>query len=192
MDPNGEDILALFADDVNGYYEQLVSLYWHSLTAFVARRLDCPQDAEDIVQEAFIRAYIALENYTPERRRSLKVRPWLYKITWNLCCTHFGRAKLSLSTSLDNTMDGDLFEHESAQGEQPETAFEQLERRQELETLIATLPQHYGVVVNLYYFAELSYQEIADVLNQPIGTVKVHVHRGVRLLRKSLALHQIG
>jgi RNA polymerase sigma-70 factor, ECF subfamily len=192
MDPSAEDMLVLFADDVNSYYEQLVSLYWHSLTTFVARRLGSSQDAEDIVQDAFMRAYVALENYSLERRRTLKARPWLYKITWNQCCTFLGRSKSALNTSLENALDYDMSEHESEQEEQPESAFERLERRQELEALVTSLPQHYGVVVNLYYFAELSYQEIADVLNQPIGTVKVHVHRGLRLLRKSLAIQQVG
>ena len=184
MDPHlAETTLVLCADDVKSYYEQLVSLYRHSLTTFVARRLGNPADAEDIVQEVFLRAYLALETYEPSRRATLKARPWLYKITWNLCSSYLGRTtpKLARHTPLDSAA-----ESEAESSAEPETAFERVERREELLSLISALPPHYSTVVNLYYFAELSYAEIADVLGQPIGTVKVYVHRGIRLLRKAL------
>ena len=61
---------------------------------------------------------------------------------------------------------------------------EDAERRQELAGLVATLPDRYREAVSLYYFEEFSYQEIADLLDQPIGTIKSSVHRGIRLLRK--------
>ena len=187
MELSGEETLALFVDDIDSYYEQLVALYWYPLKAFALRRLGSPQDAEDLVQESFIRAYVALESYTPERIRALHVRAWLYKITWNLCCNYVTRSKTALNVSLDATEES-LQEYEDERVELPEIAFEQVEQRHELEELLTTLPPHYSAVVNLYYFAEMSYQEIAEVLNQPIGTVKVYVHRGIRLLRKSLTI----
>jgi RNA polymerase sigma-70 factor (ECF subfamily) len=69
------------------------------------------------------------------------------------------------------------------------------EYRRELEDLIATLPDRYRVAVNPRYFEELSYQEIAELLNQPAGTVKSNVHRGVELLRKmhgETHMNQVG
>ncbi len=180
--------LALFAHDVDAYHEQLVALYWHALKAFVLRRVASLQDAEDLVQEAFLRAYLALERYSPEQIRSLKARSWLYKIAWNICCNHVTRSRGSALVSLDLMEGSDLLEREGDAGEQPEAAFERMEHRQELEKLIATLPPHYGVVVSLYYFEDLTYQEVADILNQPLGTVKVYVRRGIHMLRKTLSV----
>jgi RNA polymerase sigma-70 factor (ECF subfamily) len=188
MDASSESSLALPAITVETYYEQLVSLYWYQLRAFIARRVGNPQDAEDIVQEALLRAYVALERYPVQRRQTLKARPWLYKIAWNVYCNYTGRSKQPPSIPLDLSDESPVLEREDDRFVQPEVAFEHVEDRQELEILVATLPQHYRDVVSLYYFEDLNYQEIADILNQPVGTVKVYVHRGVRLLRKALAI----
>lgn len=188
MDASGEESLALPAAHVDQYYEQLVSLYWHQLRAFIARHVGNPQDAEDIVQEALLRAYVALERYSEQRRQTLKARAWLYKIAWNVYCNYTGRSKQPPSIPLDLTDESPLLEREDDRFEQPEMAFEHAEDRKELEVLVAMLPPHYRDVVSLYYFEDLNYQEIADILNQPVGTVKVYVHRGIRLLRKALAV----
>jgi RNA polymerase sigma-70 factor, ECF subfamily len=188
MDSSSESNLALPATTVETYYEQLVSLYWYQLRAFIARRVGNPQDAEDIVQEALLRAYVALERYPVQRRQTLKARPWLYKIVWNVYCNYTGRSKQPPSIPLDLSDESPVLEREDDRFVQPEVAFEHVEDRQELEALVAALPQHYRDVVSLYYFEDLNYQEIADILNQPVGTVKVYVHRGVRLLRKALTI----
>jgi RNA polymerase sigma factor (sigma-70 family) len=88
MDAGDSQIVALLATDLKHSYEQLVSTYWHRLKAFILRHVGSPQDAEDIVQEAFVRAYYALEAYPEQRILALKVRPWLYKITWSVYCNH--------------------------------------------------------------------------------------------------------
>ena len=191
MNQSEEASLALLAGDVYRYYEQLVLLYSQPLKAFAFRQTGNPQDAEDLVQEAFIRAYYALERYPVERLRTLKARPWLYKIVWNCYCTYASRSKPPPSVSLDADEDA-WTEPEDASGEQPERIFEVVERRQELETLVATLPARYRRVVSLYYFEDLSYQEIAEMLGQPVGTIKALVHRGIRLLRKGLGLETKG
>jgi RNA polymerase sigma-70 factor (ECF subfamily) len=74
--------------------------------------------------------------------------------------------------------------------EQPEEVFENEERRRELVALVDTLPQRYRQVVSLHYFEDLGYQEIADIFNQPTGTVRVSVHRGIGLLRKALEVYK--
>lgn len=188
MEPGREDTLALLATDIDAFYERLVLLYWHQLKAFVLSRTGNPQDAEDIVQETFIRVYIALERYSLQQRQTLKARPWLYKIAWNIYCNHASRSKVSLLTPLDLSEESDLLEREDIREDLPEIAFERVERRQELEALVATLPPHYRTIVSLYYFDDLTHQEIADILNQPVGTVKVYAHRGIRLLRKALTV----
>lgn len=186
MDAGDSQLVTLLATDLKRSYERLVSTYWHPLKAFILRQGGTLQDAEDIVQEAFVRAYYALEVYPPQRILALKVRPWLYKITWSVYCNHMEHAKLQAAIPLDTSEDSVFLELRDAGHEQPEEAFESGERRRELIALVDTLPQRYREVVRLHYFEDLSYQEIADIFNQPAGTVRVSVHRGLRLLRKSL------
>jgi RNA polymerase sigma-70 factor, ECF subfamily len=186
MDAGDSQIVALLATDLKHSYERLVSTYWHRLKAFILRQAGSPQDAEDIVQEAFVRAYYALEVYSEQRILALKVRPWLYKITWSVYCNHMEHAKPRASIPLDISEDSIFLELQDDGHQQPEEVFESGERRRELIALVDTLPRRYREVVSLHYFEDLSYQEIADIFNQPAGTVRVSVHRGVRLLRKVL------
>ncbi|MEO7020413.1 MAG: RNA polymerase sigma factor [Ktedonobacteraceae bacterium] len=197
METGNEQLAALLAVNLDRHYEELVSLYWQQLSAFVLRRTRHFQDTEDIIQETFIRAYVALERYPSERITTLKVRPWLYKIAWSVYCNHTGRGKLPLMVPLEASDEGPYFAvylEEDART-QPEALYERAEQRRELETLIERLPTHYRDMVSLYYFEELSQKEIAEVLNVPLGTVKVYIYRGIRLLRKMLAEqtdHKVG
>lgn len=188
MDSNSENSLAPLATDVNRYYERMVLLYWHELRAFLINRIRNPQDAEDLVQDVFVRAYLALGRYPVAQRQSLKARPWLYKIAWHQYFSYLGRSKAAITTSLEPGELGEENEWEDEQGELPELAYEREEQRQELENCVAMLPSHYRLVVSLYYFSELNYQEIAETLNQPVGTVKSYVHRGIKLLRKTMSV----
>lgn len=195
MDPGNEKLAALLAVNLDRHYEELVSLYWPQLSAFVLRRTRHFQDTEDIIQETFMRAYLALERYPDERIETLKIRPWLYKIAWSVYCNHTGRGKLPLIVPLEMPDDTSYLEPEDDERVQPEVLYEQAEQRRELEALLEKLPAHYRDLVSLYYFEELSQREIADILNLPLGTVKVYIHRGIRLLRKLLdeqSNHKVG
>ncbi len=173
---------ALLATDLNGYFGQLVLAYQQRLYIFALHQTGSVQDAEDIVQEALLRAYYALGDYPAERVRTLKLQPWLYKIALHV---YYNRARqLKLQVVPLNVSEDDI---EDDWRGQPDMAFEDAERVRELESLLATLPEQYRAAVSLYYFEELSYREIAELLNQPMGTVKSNLHRGVRLLREALA-----
>ena|SRR5258708_4538178 len=195
MDSGSELLAQLLAENLDQHYEELVSLYWQQLSAFVLRRTRHFQDTEDILQETFMRAYVALERYPETQIATLKVRPWLYKIAWSVYCNHTGRGKLPLIVPLDASDDSFSLELEEDAREQPEALYELAEQRRELETLIEHLPAHFRDLVGLYYFAELSQKEIAEILNLPLGTVKVYIHRGIRLLRKmwqEQSNHKVG
>ncbi len=173
------------ATDLDNAFTRLVSVYQHRLYAFLLRQTGSPQDAEDIVQEAFIQAYFALGAYPVQRVRTLKIHPWLYKIALNIFYNRRRTSRLQY-TSLDEPKGEQHLELEDEVNRQPEAIFEGHESVRELEMLVVRLPEQYREAVNLYYFVGLSYQEIADVLNLPMGTVKTHLHRGVRLLGKAL------
>jgi len=192
MEPNGEqspDLLELLATDLDRYFQQLVLSSQQRLYAFALRQTGSPQDAEDIVQETYIRAYHALADYPPERIRTMKLQPWLHKITLHIFYRHRSGSRLSY-LPLDLSEESMLLEIEDDGREQPEKVLQDREDVRELEALISGLPEQYRTAVSCYYFEELNYREIAELLNQPVGTVKSNVHRGTQLLRKTREARQ--
>jgi RNA polymerase sigma-70 factor, ECF subfamily len=183
MQQGNDDLPDLLATDLRGSYELLVLRYASQLFAFALRWIGNPTDAEDIVQNAFERAFITLDNYPDQLIRALNLRPWLYKVTLNVARNYVSRSKLQ-AVSLELIEDGDQLEQDQDWRNQPELVVESSERRQELEALVATLAPSYRDAISMCYFGDLSYKEAANVLNKSIGTIKFYVHRGIALLRK--------
>ena len=130
-------------------------------------------DAEDLVQETFLRAYRAFEGYTPDTN----IRAWLYTILYRVRADHYRRIGRSVQTV-------------ELEGDGPGTAPPQdtLARGQEdVARALAELPECFRGAVVLRDIQEFSYEDIATILDVPIGTVMSRIHRGRALLRKSLA-----
>lgn len=176
---------ALLAQDLDGYFSQLVMTYQDRLYTFAFRLAESAQDAEDIVQEALLGAYVTLSHYPTARIRMLKLRPWLYKVTLNVFRNHKRGARI-LSVPLDMSEGSQILELQSKDEDDPAHFFEEVEHHQEVAELVRTLPEQYRLVVTCYYFEELSYQEIVELLDQPLGTVKSRLHRGIQILRQQL------
>jgi len=184
MDQNDEVLLSLLATDLDGHFRLLVLCYQQRLYSFALRLLGNPQDAEDIVQETFLRTYHALKSYPVLKICTLRLRQWLYTITLNVFRNRQRKSEHQ-AISLDTSEDSLLLEIEDpASG--PDEEVDRQEWRRELEMQLASLSERYRVAITLYYFEDLSYAEIAELLNQPIGTVKAHVHRALHQLHKAL------
>lgn len=173
------------AIDLKRYYPDLVRLYQNRLYTFAYRLTGSPQDAEDIVQEAFIGAYVSLQRYPLQRIQTLKLRSWLYRITLNVFNLHVRGTRLHI-VPLDLHEESQVLSMEESEDQRPETLFEQKEHREELEVMVSSLPERYRIALTCYYFECMNYQEVADLLEQPVGTVKSTISRGVCLLRTLL------
>jgi len=184
MEQQSRDLPALLATDLDGHFEQVILVYQHRLHVFALRQTGNAQDAEDIVQETFQRAYQALKNYPVARIRTLHIQQWLYKITLNVFRNRARRVEPQ-SVALDVSEESPMLEIEEQSGE-PDAEVSRREWKRELERWVATLPEPYREAVNLHYFEDLSLREVAELLNQPVGTVKTNVHRGLQLLRRAL------
>lgn len=184
MEQHSRDLPALLATDLDGHFGQVMAVYRHRLHAFALRHSGNAQDAEDIVQETFLRAYHALKNYPVARIRTLHIQQWLYKITLNVFRNRARRVEPQ-SVPLDVSEESPTLEIEDQSGG-PDEAVYRDEWRYELEQWVATLPEPYRSAVNLHYFEDLSLREVAELLNEPVGTVKANVHRGLQLLRRAL------
>ena len=190
MDQDEEDLLSLLATDLDRHFRQLVILYQQRLFSFALRLVGSPQDAEDIIQETFLRSYHALKSYPVLKVRALRIRPWLYTVTLNIFRNRQRKPEHQF-IPLNTSEESPLLEIEDPSCGPDEEAYWH-EMRRELEIQLATLSERYRVAVTLYYFEDLSYSEIAELLNQPIGTVKAHVHRALRQLHKSLDTQKNG
>jgi RNA polymerase sigma-70 factor (ECF subfamily) len=172
------------ARDLDRSFEHLVIAYRARIVTFVARMLHDDARAEDVAQDVFVRAYRALQTYPAERRASLRLRSWLYAIAHNLTRNAFRDAPPP-SDSLeydDGAPRAGLVD--DAPG--PEHAVLQAEAWDSVGAAIARLSQALRPAFVMRYVDDLSYEEIAESLDQPIGTVKASAHRGLLAVRAHL------
>lgn len=190
-----DDPRIMLTGDLDSSFEQMVLAYQHRLYGFALRLSSNPQDAEEIAQDAFVRAYRALPGYSIEQRRTLAIRPWLYQIALNVYRNRVRRHTLR-QVPLDTGDEDDdrpspACQIESDRRERPDIAAEAGEDRRDLAALLAALPEHLRVAVILRHVEGMGYDEIATLLAQPVGTVKAHVHRGTQRVREALVAARV-
>ncbi len=164
----------------------LVQRYQRGVFTFVRRMVGRWEAAEDVTQEAFMKAFAALERYDPRRRFS----SWMLKIAYNTAIDHLRRRRPE-AFSLDAPPPG----AEGAEPQWEDVAANPTELSMRRETLgavtagIAELPPAYRAAVLLRYIHQCSYNEMVEVLDLPLGTVKTHIHRGRKQLADWLQSH---
>ncbi len=172
-------------------FETIVDEFQRRLYGFALRMTGNREDAEEIVQDAFVRAYRALGKMTAEQRAELRLQPWLYTITLNVTRNRL-RSKRPTNVALDSLADPDALLNNTQEGpEQPQQVVERGADMVLVEQALLQLPMHLRAAATLRFIEGHSHPEIAEILNQPIGTVKSHVHRAVRILRRILG-PQVG
>lgn len=173
------------ARDLDGAFETLVRAHVDRCHAIALRVTGNPHDAEEVAQDALVRAYRALAGYDPDRIRELRLRPWLATIVLNLCRNR-ARTRRAPTTPLAPLLEAGL---EPAAGGATDPAGLALAgaARDRLAGHLAALPERYRVPVVLRHVDDLSYAELSVVLGRPEGTVKAQVHRGLAMLRAALA-----
>lgn len=187
-----QELIDSLRADLAGSFERLMEVYQHRLYALALRLSGNAQDAEEIAQDAFVNAYRALGDYAPERIAALALRPWLYRITLNVYRNRVRGKRVTVVSleeqgeSSEQSGRGSADVLASEQGH-PEESAVRIELHNELAALLAALPERYRVTVVLRYVEGLSYAELAETLEQPVGTVKANVHRGIRQLREKMS-----
>ncbi len=171
------------ARDLDGAFETLVRTHVDRCHAIALRVLGNPHDAEEIAQDALVRAYRALAGYEPDRIRALQIRPWLATIVVNLCRNRVRRHALP-TTPLAPLVEAGR-EPAAGASTDPAGLASQSAVTDRLAALLAALPDRYRIPVVLRHVDDLSYAELAQVLGRPEGTLKAQVHRGLALLRAS-------
>jgi RNA polymerase sigma-70 factor (ECF subfamily) len=186
MDPDVA-LAARLATDLDRAFPALVDAHAERLYTIAHRFLGVPSDAEEVAQDALVRAHRALADYDRGRIRVLHLRPWLATITINLARNRRRRqADRRPATSIEPLVAAGL-EPRQALGESPPAIAERREERRRLADALLALPPAARAAVVLRHVDGLSVAETAAALGRPEGTVKAQVHRGLAQLRRHLA-----
>lgn len=188
--PEEELVLALAANPGQAF-EALVLCWQQRVYAFALRLTASPQDAEEIAQDTFVRAWRALSQWPPERIRAMRMKAWLYQIALNVFRNRVARRSLTV-VPLESPDGRPVIEPADDRRLRPDIAAESAELGRRVSASLVALPAHMRAAVVLRHVEGFTYREIAELLEQPEGTVKAHVHRGTRQLRDALQREQIG
>jgi RNA polymerase sigma-70 factor (ECF subfamily) len=161
-------------------YADLMQRYKDSIYFMVLKMVNNKEDAMDLTVETFAKAFEKLEKYQPEYAFST----WLFRVATNNCIDFIRKKKLN-TTSIHGMTDEDGEEKQlqiKADVLNPEESSIKKQQTEELKLLIQSLPARYRNLITLRYFDELSYEEISQQLDLPLGTVKAQLFRARYLL----------
>ena len=170
-----EELIRQCKDGVREAFNELVRRYQERIYWTVKRFVGDPDDARDISQEVFIKAYHGISTF----RGDAKLFTWLYAIASNLCINHVRKQKLRAFFNLDQLADI----HADAQ-ERPDRLLEKNEMRHVIEAAIETLPAKQKAVFLLRYYQDLPYEEIAVILKRTVGGLKANYFHAVRKIEQ--------
>jgi len=170
--------------DQNAFTE-IVELYQDKLYRVCYRMLGNKHEAEDIAQEAFVRAFINIHTFDTNRKFST----WLYRIGTNLCIDRIRKKKPDyyLDAEVAGTESLNMYSQVASSEELPEDVVLKMEMQERVQYEITRLSDKYRAVIVLKYMEDLPLQEISEILEMPLGTVKTRIHRGREALRKQLS-----
>jgi len=172
--PADGDLVALSLRGNPDAFATLVQRYDRAVYHLAYRTLHDVEEARDVAQEAFFKAYRSLRTFKP----GSKFSTWIFAIAYHACCDRLSRRKRYSNEELPERAD-------ASPG--PEAQAIALDEARRLRAAIDALPEKYRTVITLYHLQNKQYEEIAQVLDLPMGTVKTHLFRAKEHLRKLLA-----
>ncbi len=165
-------------------YKRLMKKYHNAIHHLIVRMIGYGGEAEDLTQEAFIKAFNSLETFNDEFAFST----WLYKIATNNCIDYLRKRKLR-TFSIDKPVESHDGEYQYEIPDHtyiPDTNILRHQQTRTIQHAIDALPEKYRIVIVMRHQQELSYEEIADELGLPLGTVKAHIFRAREMLSRQL------
>lgn len=168
-------------------FNQLVSRWERPIYALAYRTLGREEDARDVVQEAFLRAFRGLRGFKGESKFS----SWLYRITLNLCRDWIRKERRAPIVQVPEGTDPiDLMDDQASPAESVEDLVARREMSEAVSRAMAELPEEQRLAIMLKEYHGLTFQEIADQLDCPLSTVKTRLYQGLSVLRRRLERRQ--
>ncbi|KXK15953.1 MAG: ECF subfamily RNA polymerase sigma-24 factor [Chloroflexi bacterium OLB14] len=171
--PTDRDLILRAKRGESEAYGEIVTRHQTSVFNVCYRILHNRNDAEDLAQETFMRAYDKLETFDIER----EFGAWIRRVAANVCFNFLESQKTSLA--LDEERDQD-------KSPSPSQQVEVKERSEQIRQALASLPSNYRLVVEMRHYQEMSYDEIAHELKIPLSDVKSHLFRARKILAEKL------
>ena len=165
-------------------FRELVERYRARIYTFILRIVKDREEASDIAQEAFIKVYSSLQSYDPARNFS----SWLFKIAQNISIDYLRKRhpeEISIHAAFE-TKDGEVSLQLPSRELEPDRELEGMEVHEAIEVAVSDLDPIPRSAILLRHVEGRTYEEIAEILGVPLGTVKTHIFRARRLLRARL------
>ena len=183
-----QQVVQLARDGREPAYRELIGRYQRPVFSLIYRLVRDREKAEDLTQDTFIKVLNAIDRYNPE----YKFSSWIFKIAHNTGLDHL-RRKQPDTLSLDGSphartaaeTEASMITPES-RGETPEQFTENRELGSEIDTALGTLRAEYRTAIVLCHVEGRPYEEIAEIMDVPLGTVKTYIHRGRKELMQKL------
>lgn len=157
-------------------FARIVSAYGEKLYWQIRKMVLSHEDANDLLQNTFLKAWTNMEYF----RGEAKLSTWLYKIAINECITFLNRQRNQNHVSIDDT---DIFLLERLKGDE---YFDGDEAQFKLQQAILTLPEKQRLVFNMKYFDEMKYEEMSEILGTSVGALKASYHHAVKKVEEFL------
>jgi RNA polymerase sigma-70 factor, ECF subfamily len=182
-----EELVALATTGDLDSFNQLVARWERPIYALAYRTLGREEDARDVVQEAFLRAFRGLRGF----RGQAKFSSWLYRITLNLCRDWIRRERRAPVVQAPEGVDPiEMADERMAPTESVEDLVARREMTAAVARALAELPEEQRMAILLKEYHGLTFQEIADQLDCPLSTVKTRLYQGLSVLRRRLERRQ--
>lgn len=181
MGPTDEELVAAFQQGEASAFDELVGRWDRKIHGAIYRVVGADEDARDLCQEAFLKAYRGLSTFKREARFS----SWLYQIALNVCRDRLRRRRGHTAVSLEDAEDARDVRMRTS-GPSPLDLVEARDLRHLVENAMATLSAEEREVVILKEYQGLTFPEIAEALGVPLSTVKTRLYRGLAQLRHRL------
>ncbi|MCP3895420.1 MAG: RNA polymerase sigma factor [Bacteroides sp.] len=179
MNPyNEREVLALLQeeDTLRKGFERIVAQYGEQLYWQIRRMVLSHDDANDLLQNTFIKAWTNIDYFRAES----KISTWLYRIAMNECITFLNKQRAT------NTLAMDAPEATVIDKLESDTYFSGDQIQLALQKALLTLPEKQRMVFNLKYYQEMKYEEMSEILNTSVGALKASYHHAVKKIEKFL------
>lgn len=166
-------------------FEQFVEQYKRLIYHIVLRMIPNETDCEDVCQDIFLKIIQNLSGF----RHESKVSTWIAKIAYNQCLNYLKKKRVKL---VDDCLPGEIHSGSiDTESLAPDAYIQNRDIRERLHDMIDQLPVHFRIALTLFHLEDMHYNEIAYIMNLPVGTVKSYLFRARKSLRKNLENHYL-
>jgi RNA polymerase sigma-70 factor (ECF subfamily) len=173
-----QEIIALYREETSRHraFNIVISQYQEQIYWYVRKIVIDHDDADDVTQNTFLKAWKGLSAF----RGEAKLSTWLYKIATNESYSFLKKKRAHLFSSLD------VVQEQLANRLESDSYFDGDEAERQLQKALLTLPHKQRLVFNLKYFEEMKYQEMSEILDTSVGALKASYHHAVQKIKKHL------